>query len=399
MVIFTGTWGCQDQSRRYARINDRQIDLQSVQAEHLAFANRFMTTMADLYDDLSETAPTDEGRTFALQRKIGNSISLLQHTTQMNPLAGMTDTVVMIAMINRSSQDKWFRDLYGEKATPIVAVTQRYEQEGWERLGKYLTENQMHELQSAIDRWRAEHPEQRYISATVDKEQFPDAIEISGGARGPGSVLGFLFLDPFAGLDPAMRQVELSRESAERMFFYMQRMPTLLSWQVDLLYRKLLLVPQTRTMLADVSRFSDATAKFADVSSQFAKSSEQMTQSLKDFPAYLSQERQRAIEQLAAEAKTVRTSAMEDLTRAVSRERSALLRETDEYLSRQRDAWTKQLGETVGTKTDASVEKAKLALNASIDHLFYRLLQYTLVVAVIYVGIMFLRRRVISWQR
>jgi hypothetical protein len=78
----------------------------------------------------------------------------------------------------------------------------------------------------------------------------------------PGSVFSLLFIDPFAGLDPAAREIELSRHMAERAMYQFQRMPRLLDWQLSLVLAKSLTMPESQNLLAAVDRFSTAVEAF-----------------------------------------------------------------------------------------------------------------------------------------
>src|SRR5207302_2877568 len=75
--------------------------------------------------------------------------------------------------------------------------------------------------------------------------------------EGLGSVFGFLF-KPTPKLDPAVHEVELSRATSERMFFYLQRLPMLLQLQADDVYRQMAAEPRFRPVLDNVARQRDA---------------------------------------------------------------------------------------------------------------------------------------------
>jgi hypothetical protein len=71
-----------------------------------------------------------------------------------------------------------------------------------------------------------------------------------------GNLFSMLGLDPFKDLDPAIREITQTRELAERSIYYMQRLPTLLDMQVELLTYQLAVMPETRQVLSDVDRVS-----------------------------------------------------------------------------------------------------------------------------------------------
>ena len=91
-----------------------------------------------------------------------------------------------------------------------------------------------------------------------------------GGLSNPetarrGNLFGLIGLDPLAGLDPAVRQIEQTRLLAERMIYYMQRVPYVVSLQVDRMTSDLLYRPEVRELLADTDRVSLSVERFAGV--------------------------------------------------------------------------------------------------------------------------------------
>jgi hypothetical protein len=114
---------------------------------------------------------------------------------------------------------------------------------------KYLTNEQLEELNEVIQQWHGAHPDQRYVSH-IHLADMPEANRPAGKGVKVPSVFGLLFFDPAAVRDPVLREIELSRATSERMFFYLQRLPLLLQWQVEGLYRQMLAEPLPRTACA-----------------------------------------------------------------------------------------------------------------------------------------------------
>jgi len=267
--------------------------------------------------------------------------------------------LVMVRLVRESSEEAWFAEMFGEPGARIVAQL-KVEEDDISRIGaKYLTESQLAELRDATDRWRHDHPNQRYV-AMASISDFPEAAarrSANQSAGGPGSVFGLLFLDPLSGLNPAVREVERSRESAERMFFYMQRMPLLLSWGAEAASRRMLAGPQ-------VQQFVDSSKTFAD--------------SVQQFPKFLAEERERSVQQLARAVTEERTAAIKQLSEAVAVERKASIQQSSDAIAAQRDAAVRQIADAVAaereqimriattriaSERDATIEQ----LNASVE--------------------------------
>jgi hypothetical protein len=65
-----------------------------------------------------------------------------------------------------------------------------------------------------------------------------------------------LGLDPFTGLDPAVREIAQTRELAERTIFYLQRAPGLLDMEIEKLTYAIAVMPETKGLLANLDRVS-----------------------------------------------------------------------------------------------------------------------------------------------
>ncbi len=294
----------------------------------MTFADRFSSRMSDGYDQLATSSASMAAKDLALNRKVGNVTAAFINAVEESPVVGLIDMLVMVTLVRQSSEDPWFAEMYGEDSARIVALLKVQEEDIWRIGSRYLTQGQLAELREAIDRWRRDHPDQRYV-AMVRLSDFADAKSTSAAStKAPGSVFGLLFLDPLSGLDPAIAEMERSRETAERMFFYLQRMPTLLSWQSESVSRRILGAPELRQFIDNTSSFSVSTSRFAD-------STKSVADCVGRFPQYLTEERQKTVEQLA---------------QAVAIEREAAIRQLNDAVAAQRDAAVQQIAEAVAVE-------------------------------------------------
>ena len=137
-----------------------------------------------------------------------------------------------------------------------------------------------------IDLWRTEHPNARAVSQ-VRFADFAAIVSRSGSEKqGSGSLFGLIGLDPLGNLDPAVREIEQTRQLAERAIYYLQRAPNLLDMQVERLVYQLAVMPETRQTLASVDRVSVAAESLGELSA--------------DAPAILARERHAIITELTA---------------------------------------------------------------------------------------------------
>jgi hypothetical protein len=251
----------------------------------------------------------------------------------------------MTRLLRETAQDPWFSEIFGDNAPKVVIKLRVQEEDIWTLAKRYLTEAQLKELGDAIQRWREAHPAERYVSM-VRLSEFPEAqsspTAAASNSKAPSSVFGLLFLDPFASLDPAMRQAESYREAADRYYFYLQRMPTLLSWRVDSTSRQML-------NSTELQQLMDNTSKFTSTASSFTDSAKTITGLLKQFPQQLTDERNRAVEHVAQKT---------------TQERSAAVLQVSHEVAKERDAAIKQVAQTVATERDQIARIATTAVAA-----------------------------------
>jgi hypothetical protein len=322
---------------------------ESLRRDVMNFADRYCSSMVAAYDELASKTPRAEAKRFAMERKYNSVASAYINATEPSAMVGLLDMVVMVQLQRAVSEDAWFTELFGENAPELVARLRVQEDDIWKLSSRYLTEAQLKELRDAIDNWRQTHPTERLMSM-IRLSDFPEAKSASpSGGKGPTSVFGLLFLDPLAGLEPTRREVEQSREAVERMFFYVQRMPVLVSWRVEAVSRGALDSPQIQQFVDNTSRFADTGKSIAAV--------------LERFPKEFSEERQRAVDDLARKTTEERSAAVAQLAQAVAAERDATIRQSGEVVASQRAAAVKQVADAVASEREALVA----SLNASLQ--------------------------------
>ena len=324
-----------------------------VQQATLVFADRFIAALAESCDDLERSATTSEARIAAQSRKVGGALATMKNAVQPNPYAGLLDMVVMVTLLRDNASSPGFEKAYGVPAAErLRAALELQQNDVWNVASRFFTEGQLQELRQSIDEWRKSHPNANYVSF-VRLNDFPETKQISGGpdARSrPNSVFGLLFLDPFSGMDPAVKQVELSRQLAERMFYYFQRMPVVISWQANQLYTQMLAAPEVQTTMGQTTRFVGSTTRFAEATDAFAQTCEKFRLDLASY----------------------RAQTMRDLEQITDRQRDAAIRQATTQISAERDAALKQVAElttTLRIEQEKVVDKLQAATDKSIDRL------------------------------
>ena len=162
-----------------------------------------------------------------------------------------------------------------------------------------LTPAQLAELQRVIAEWRAQNPHVTVDRVHALQPHHGHAAQSAAGASGSSTGLfSMLGLDPFSGLDPAVREIAQTRELGERTVYYAQRLPSLLDMQVERLTYEFAVMPETKRLLANADSVAAAASATGSV--------------VGELPNLIDREREAAIRQFM-EALTVETAHTRDL--------------------------------------------------------------------------------------
>jgi len=355
-----------------------QIEPQRVQSATMAFANRYVAAMADVYEQVLNNSTSPQARFAAQRAKFIGATAAVGNAVELNPLAGLMDMAVVVSLTREIAEEPWVQEQYGENnARAIVTALKNQEADVWQVTSEFLTPDQIKELRDVAVQWKRDHPNRRF-AWDVRLADFPQAKKGQApGGQLVSSVFGIVTLDPFTGLDPAVKEVEQSRVLAERMFFYLRYLPIFLSWQVDALYLQILATPQVEKLLADTTtvagsttRFTDSTNKFADVSGKFAET-------LEKFRVQLPEQQSTLVDQM---------------NQLVATQRNAALLQATTQVSIEREATVKQLNTTVSAQQAELTRNMQLVIDASIDRLYARIRSIVLIAAGAILGVLVIYR-------
>lgn len=363
----------------------KRMDPAHIQVDTMGFADRFVTTMTGVYDEIERGAPTASAKDAAHQLKTDLTLGAFGAAVNPRPIAGMIDMVVLVTLLRQIAEDPWTAETFGPHAAGLVASLRRQEADIQSMARRYLTDGQLAELHDLAVNWHRTHPGDRAVSR-VHLADLPEANRPpEEAAKLPNSVFGLLFYDPTAGLDPAVREIELSRATSERMFFYLQRLPLLLQLQVESSYRLVFDAPEIKRVLADVSAATASTTRFAESSSRF-------TAALERFPQQLSDERQQSVRQVAAEFSQQRETTIRQFADTVAAEREAAIKQATAAIAYQRDETVRQLVAAARDEQRAFVTNLEAAAARSVNRLLVGLGLLAAVVAVAVLSVAAVRR-------
>ena len=260
------------------------VSLDVLQAQIMRFADTYVATIAQACDDVSLKATNPAIRLTVLRWKLGQATSAYTDATGENPAVNALDLLVLTTMA-RMVVENYGVQTYGDAIRPLLDAQCNMETNAWTLAGGVLKPSQVQELRDLIAEWRAKNPNQRYVGPIRFRE-FASALGRvpTQSSSAPTSIFSLLYLDPLAGLDPTAAAIQETRDLGERAMYYSQRMPMLLTWQVEVLAYQLAGQPESQQVLNDADRL----AASADV---FAQTARQLPQLVND-------QRQAAIQQI-----------------------------------------------------------------------------------------------------
>jgi hypothetical protein len=262
----------------------RAAQLQDLQLKVMRFADEYAGRIL-------EPIRAFQGEDAGPQQRLAAQNWLVQQTTTAytiatgpNPVTNALDMVLLANMSDMVADDKAVAE-FGDQMHTLQRAYDALRTESWELLDGAVTPEQIAAVRSALDDWRAKNPHVTSVSYV----HFRDFVSSSDEVRSQramlngSSLLSLLGLDPLSTLDPTVQEFARTRQSVERAMYFMQRSPQLLDMQVERITYQLAVMPETRSLLADLDRTSVA-----------AQSAGRLADNL---PDVLSQERDATIRQ------------------------------------------------------------------------------------------------------
>lgn len=270
-------WASRDESER------RATRLQEVQLNVMRYADEYGGRIRDPLAALNVQSSSAEARLTAQNWRITQTTAAYTIASGPKPIVNALDMIVLATLSRMAMEQQWRNDP-SAPAQALLDAHRELERQSWSLVEGVLDATQVSELRLLIEHWRAEHPDVRAVSqirfgdftAVVDRPH--------SEARGGGSLFAFIGLDPLSNLDPAVRELEQTRQLAERAIYYLQRAPNLLDMQVERLVYQLAVMPETKQTLASVDRVSLAAESLGELSA--------------DAPAIIARERHAVIAEL-----------------------------------------------------------------------------------------------------
>ncbi len=343
-----------------------QLTPQQLQSEVMSFADTYTTFTTQALDDLQKSTNRPEVADWALENKIATTLVVYTNVTGPNEVTNLFDMLVYVDLKSSAVENHWIPLLLHNEGQGILTASRKGDALAWEMAAQALTPDQIAELHKLIDQWRADNPDQYYVSH-IRFSEFAAARRIarsSSKAKQPSSLFSLLYLDPMANLDPVAQELQSYRELAERLTFLVERMPMVIGWETELVARRVIAAPQIKDFVTNTGKFADATSRFVDVTAKY--------------PQDLSAERQAAVTQIADEVTKQRLALDQDLDQQSGRLGKLVAQAND--LVDQID----KTGASINAATTATVLTSEQASRRTLD-LAFRL--GLILILVILVGI------------
>lgn len=266
------------------------VDPVALQEDMLRFADNMVASVSMAVEKLQrEGQPIQRAELLRIKLSVATDVYGL--ASGSNALANMVGMTVLTSVARSRVEDYWMPKVYGNSAEPALNALRAREKEIWALANRVLKPDMQAELRSAIGKWRKKSAMTTgNLQAFASISLVDEVVRDNQNERGrflPSSVFALLNLDPLAGLDPATRELAETRLFAERALFTGQRMPQLISWQMELFAMHATSTPQVQEMVS-------STAQIASVSDRLARTVEQL-------PAQISAERDKLVSALRTE--------------------------------------------------------------------------------------------------
>lgn len=267
---------------------------EQLQSAVISYANRFIATIGQAAVQLEKEIPTPEGRMTAAARKVYSLSAVTEIAAGPNPGPALLDLAVMATLNRMVWEEYWRPQVFGMPATIMVDAFKKMEKDVMGLVAKVMTPEQRREFKDLIIDWYSNNPGQiavDYIrfSDFGDLGKKPNLKEI----QKPGGLL--------APVREATQAVDEVRMTSERAMFLLTKMQIIMGFQVELVYKQLIMQPEMNTILKDISGFRTTADRFAEL-----------------------------LEQLPEQVTDERSATITDVSNLVARERKALLKAVDD---------------------------------------------------------------------
>lgn len=317
-------------------------DQKAIQAMLIGFADKYLSTLTQISHEIAASEPANpELRATIHAYKLNSARSALEIATGPNPGIALIDMLVFARLQRLSMQDPRWPEFTDTQRQRIVASLKNLEYDIWDSAGRYLSVDEESELKELIERWRRKNPDIRYVfyirfdDFAVNRLDSTLADKVRKG--------GFL-----VDVSDVSRSADEAILLAERAMQMTNRLPLLLSWEIETLFYRLATSIEARQAL-------DQSAKVTSSLQSFAATVE-------DLPKQIAVERKTTIDQIANVLGKERGAAIHDVGELFATQRLATIENLHNVLATERAAFFSEL-DARGAALAQSAEFVKTSLS------------------------------------
>ena len=213
---------------------------------------------AQAFDKERANSTDSAMRAFLLGRKIRNATTAWDLAFEQNPEVG----ILKLTAINAVSSRYLSHRAEAHRA-PSIAARQQLATASWQVADRHLSEDVRAELRILVETWPIDDNSDDEFGVRL-RQLGDQLVAGSNGRDSKSNLLAVISLDPFAGLDPAAKAIEASRRTAERALYLADKLPLLVSWQLEALCEDLARSPTGVQMRGDATSIAHTLATLPD---------------------------------------------------------------------------------------------------------------------------------------
>ncbi len=287
-------------------------DSVALQAALFGYADTYIALTRQGADALMATDRTPQRRVRAIHAKLDGAQDVIEIVTGPNPTTALLDLAVMVTIQRRVWDEYWVKTVFTDGSGKDYSdAMERLEREVWRIVDETIPASEAASLRTLAQDIRRQYRDEVYVTgiraSKIALHADRDA-QGRGGGGPPQSLLALFGLDPLADLSPAVAEVTKTRLLAERMFYYSQKVPSLLGWRGELLLSAAMTFPESERTLENADEVVASLKRFATLA--------------EDLPAVIAKNRAETI----VEAGRVLSAEVLRVEQTIATERTALLK-------------------------------------------------------------------------
>ena len=236
-----------------------KISRAELQQDVMGFADEYAVAIWQAADEIRRADLPLETRAAAQYLKVLYASAAFRIAAGRRPAANLLDMIVFVTLGRMSVEEYSQPQVYGEAGKPLLASYRRLEQEIWTLAGPVLTPAQQDELRRAIRQWRQAHPGQYHVADV----RLSDFARLRGGSLIDAAAHRTTGL--VASVEEATRSADEAVLLAERLMFYLERLPNVITLQSDLILDQVAVSPAVKAIVADTGRITRTAEQLADL--------------------------------------------------------------------------------------------------------------------------------------